>query len=180
MDTTVLNEIFQWVVLAGLFLLMMALYRQYGLLVVDPREYLAGSFGPAVGSSAEERVLALFDADGVDPPWRLAIFVQENCSACESLLSQVERWPREELGLATAVVAKGGQDFLLELGGRLIDARIGHESAFLTDGEKIPAYPLSILISQDRLVRLKTIGGNGEALWTAMQPQPETEEVTSV
>ena len=58
MSPTTTNELLQWVALAALLLFILALYRQVGLMLVDRRTYLVGSFGPNVGQQAQRQLLA--------------------------------------------------------------------------------------------------------------------------
>lgn len=83
-----MNELFQWVTLVAILLIVLAVYRQLGLMVTGETESQAHAFGPRVGKEAGDRLLALFPED--EQSWRVVVFAREECSACEDLIGQTQ------------------------------------------------------------------------------------------
>jgi len=164
-----MNEIFQWAALVAILLLVLANYRQLGLMVTGTPEKRAYAFGPLVGKRAEDRLLSLFGQDGSNP-WKLLVFVREDCSACEELLSRINEWaPGTTTDVQLAIVVNGKQEFAAQLGKQLSAASVYMVDSVLDegntlDGRPLLAYPFSIVMSSDGVVRHKQVGSDGDSL----------------
>ena len=170
LSPSTMNEIFQWAALVGILLLVLANYRQLGLMVTGTPEKRAYAFGPLVGKRAEDRLLGLFGQNGSNP-WKLLVFVREDCTACEELLSRIDEWapgtPTDEVQLA--LVVNGKEEFAAQLGTQFSAARVHMADAVLDDGNTLDghpllAYPFSIVMSSDGVVRHKQVGSDGDSL----------------
>lgn len=180
MSPETLNEFFQWTAIVGVLLLTLAVYRQLGLLLVGPREYLAYAMGPKVGDKADARFLNLFPSIDTSP-WNLVIFAQEACSACEELLEQAKTQTLEAPGrFRLALVLKGAPSFAERMRNEFPDVEMRMQDEVLGSGEasEIRAYPLAFLISSEGIVQDKAIGSNGSLLWRKIRGDlPILEEV---
>jgi hypothetical protein len=173
MSPTTTNELLQWIALAALFLFILALYRQVGLMLVDRRTYLVGSFGPNVGQKAQRQLLAPFPSSP-DHAWKLLVFVQERCSACADLVEQLKDWrtqPWADFGLA--LVGVGAPEYLEELRAAMPAATVVPAATVLDDGitlagQSIGGYPFAILMDADGTVRAKSIGADATPVLEAM------------
>jgi hypothetical protein len=178
------NELFQWLAVGALLILVFAVYRQLGLMLADRPAYLAHSFGPKVGDRLDGE-LATALAKRPLAPWNLVVFAQENCPACEQFFSQITDWSEAELtGVRLTVAFKGNIQQSVDLKTQLPDAEvISLESVLgpkeMWQGEKIPAYPFAILLSDDGTVRAKQVGSNAEAVRHLIGEGLNREEVTT-
>lgn len=173
-----MNEVFQWGALAGVLLLVLAVYRQFGLMLTSSPEKRAYAFGPLVGRPAGERLMQLFPSGRPDQS-KLLVFVRENCSSCEDLMAQIADWRSDptnqpfELG----IVVDGAESFVTQTRGSLPDANVVLADQFLDEGHKLNgkpllAFPFSILLSGQGVVREKQVGSDGTALLTLLRGEP--------
>jgi hypothetical protein len=88
MSSGSMNEIFQWIAIAGIFLALLALYRQFGVMMMGTRAYVTTTFGPAAKSQVGDDYSAVFTG-APDAQHRLVVFVSESCSTCEELLEHL-------------------------------------------------------------------------------------------
>lgn len=178
------NELFQWVAIGGLLILVFAVYRQLGLMLADRPAYLAHSFGPRVGERLDSELAPMMSNRPL-APWNLLVFSQENCPACEEFFSQIRGWSDVELsGLRVTVAFKGGMRQFADLNAQLSGAEVRSlESVLGPDemlgGEKIPAFPFAILVSDDGIVRAKQVGSNAAALRQVIEGESDREEVAT-
>lgn len=168
MNGGALNEAFQWIAIVGVLLLTLAVYRQLGLMVGNPAAFLARSSGPDVGDRVDRWFGSLFPAE-VMRPWSLLLFVREDCPACKQLLNQIKRWMRDRalsdsFELAIAVAPDTSNSYVRELKRRFEKAIVTEQKALLTQDDRIDAYPLTLLLDANRVVRLKAVGSNTESL----------------
>jgi hypothetical protein len=184
MSPATMNELLQWIALAALLLFILALYRQVGLMLIDRRTYLVGSFGPNVGQRAQQQLLGTFPSS-LAHEWKLLVFVQERCTACADLIEQLKDWqtqPWADFGVA--LVGVGAPEYLEELHRAMPEATVVPAAAVLDDGatlagQTIGGYPFAILMDADGVVRAKSIGADATPLVEAMGgrlPLAETEE----
>jgi hypothetical protein len=177
------NELLQWIALAGLFLFILALYRQVGLMLVDRRAYVVGSFGPAEGQRAQRQLTDAFPSSL--HRWRLLVFAQERCSACADLVEQLKDWrtqPWADFGVV--LVGVGAPEYLDQLSTDMPEATVLPAAAVLDDGEtlagqSIGGFPFAILMDADGVVRAKSVGADATPLVEAMGgrlPLAGTEE----
>lgn len=165
-----LNEVLQWTTLVAVVLILLAVYRQLGMLIGSAPEAAAYAFGPVVGKRAGQRLLSLFPDDGIRP-WKLLVFVRENCTACDDLLSHVEGWiidaARDRFHLV--LVVNGSSLFADQLGVQIPEAVICRTDGVLDNGQflegrQLLAYPFTILMSSDGIVRYKLVGSDANWL----------------
>lgn len=88
MTPGVMNEIFQWLAIGGVFLVALAMYRQLGVMMTDSRTYFTEKFGPAVNARIGSQYTAIF-ADAPPVKYRLLLFVTDECPACEHLIEHL-------------------------------------------------------------------------------------------
>jgi hypothetical protein len=187
MSTELIYELFQWMSIVALLLLVLAVYRQLGLMVTGPAESQAHAFGPLVGKEPGDRLLSLFPEDVAS--WRVIVFAREDCSACEDLMGQILVWSQDEtlVGFSLAVVADGSVEYRKGLQANFGVARTETADEFLDDGKRLdgrtlPAYPFSILISPGNKVSHKQVGSDGDAIrrWLVKTQEPEQAAVAEI
>jgi thiol-disulfide isomerase/thioredoxin len=88
MSSDSMNEIFQWIAIVGIFLAVLALYRQFGVMMMGTRAYVTTTFGPAANSQIGNDYSAIF-TDAPPAGHRLILFVSESCPTCEHLLEHL-------------------------------------------------------------------------------------------
>jgi thiol-disulfide isomerase/thioredoxin len=88
MTPGVMNEVFQWLAIGGVFLVALAMYRQLGVMMTDSRTYFTAKFGPAVNARIGGQYTAIF-ADAPPAKNRLLLFVSDECPTCEHLLEHL-------------------------------------------------------------------------------------------
>lgn len=158
MSGLLLNEVFQWVAIASVLLLVLAAYRQLGLMVVDSRTYVTESFGPKPGQKLEARFDRLFHEPAA--AWKLLMFVQDGCSICSAVLGDLGSWlPPSSSSVELAVVAGGDSAYLEELQ-RGIPGAVISAIDVLQEGEQVPGFPFTFLIKSDGTVVDKALGGD--------------------
>ena len=145
----VINEVLQWLALAAVLLLLLALYRQLGLMVVRPQQYLEASFGPHVGERLPARTLDLLPALG-DPVQQVLVLTQPECTACEHLLAELAK---NALYRTPTTVARTSQGMPIPSKFNAVDTL-----ALPSLLQKPPAYPFLFLLSADGTVLSKHVG----------------------
>jgi hypothetical protein len=187
MSTELIYELFQWMSIVALLMIVLAVYRQLGLMVTGPAESQAHAFGPLVGKDPGDRLLSLFPDDVTS--WRVIIFAREDCSACEDLMGQTQAWSQDETlaGFSLAVVADGSVEYRKSLQADFGVARTEAAEEFLDDGKRLdgrtlPAYPFAILISPGNKVSHKQVGSDGDAIreWLVMAQESEPNAVAEI
>jgi thiol-disulfide isomerase/thioredoxin len=142
MTSGVMNEVFQWLAIGGVFLVALAMYRQLGVMMMDSRTYFTTKFGPAVNARLGSQYTAIF-ADAHPAKYRLLLFVSDSCPTCEHLIEHLPQL-HEEYGEPTA--------------DGLVPLQIGFVSSS-PNGEFTQrlreAYANSIVTSPDRVLRGK-------------------------
>ncbi len=167
MSPSQLNEIFQWVTLAALLLLTLAVYRQVGLMTVDTRRFHAESFGPEEGDVLEDRYRQLFSEDGAAHPWRLVLFVQQGCTVCDLMIRALPKTlPQLRDAVDSVVIARGEDAYRQRIRRRLRTSAVVDSETVLTEKDVVPAYPFVFLADNQWQVVAKTVGGDLEPLWT--------------
>lgn len=159
MSTALLNEVLQWMGIVGVLLLTLAVYRQLGAQGGGHvnHEHSAASTGPALGARANEELLQLFS--GRPSGWKLAVFVDETCTACEDMLTQLEAWHKEgTAGFDLALLAEGGQTYVRGLSSRFPWAAVRSTQDIVGEDESPGNFPFAILLSQDGVIREKVVG----------------------
>jgi hypothetical protein len=173
MSPTTMNELLQWIALTALLLFILALYRQVGLMLVDRRTYLVGSFGPNVGQRAQQQLLGTFPSSP-GRQWRLLVFAQERCTACADLIEQLKDWQTQPWAdFEVVLVGVGAPEYLEELRLAMPHANVRPAVTVLDDGatlagQTIGGYPFAILIDAGGVVRAKSVGADATPIVEAM------------
>lgn len=167
MSAALTAEIVQWTILIGLALLVLALYRQVGLLIINPRELLTESFGPKIGQPAGGKLRrVLTDTAALKTGLhRLIVFVQDGCPSCKTLLQELTHYPMLMVDTDITLFARGSSDFQSNLsksypGFNVVDLHVVLDEREALDGIKLPGYPFMMLFDSQHVLRSKTIGGN--------------------
>jgi hypothetical protein len=86
-----INEIIQWLVLLGIVVLMLGLYRQLAVFLTANATDFELSSGPAIQRRLPERVLTELDRLGVlkSREALLLAFISEGCGGCQRLLGSL-------------------------------------------------------------------------------------------
>lgn len=163
------NELFQWLTLVGLLLLVLAAYRRLGLMFIDAKEFKLSQFGPAIGDRAIQLSDAMF-GDVPDRVSRLAVFTREGCSICDDLMEHLRHWRDGANGsVAISVAAAGSRDYLDKIASMVPDARIQElDDIRRTLGSNPTSFPLSLLIDRSGRVVAKVLGADVDSLTSAL------------
>lgn len=155
----------QWIALVLMSVLLLGVYQQLALM--SPNGALSIAPGPEVGKRLPKQLLNLIGNASPDLP-RLgatAVFVSENCSACQRLLADIEHAIQlDRLTTRLVLVARtptsGFRSALGELGLPLaVD-----ESGASWRAAGISATPLVVGISRDGRVRTREIAHHVDSI----------------
>ncbi len=181
MSEAELNEAFQWIAIGLVFFLNVALYRQFGLMMIDSRTLQTETFGPSVGSRVNRRVAAGFP----EPlrSWNLMVFVLESCKTCEQFLEGLRQAGALDRRDLQVVLAYKGDDSLAdELTKQYPSCFIRPVAAILgpretLGGREVTGYPFSLLLDSERILVAKNLGNDAQPVLDLMDgdARPEAE-----
>lgn len=166
MDQDTLNELLQWMLLAALSILVLALYRQLGIMVAGARTMQTESFGPKVGRHAGGKLLRVFGEKTPATQWSLIILVLESCPTCDALVSGVDAAGLFNTPSVTvALVAQGSEEFTNTLTADHPRAIIKTAEEILglrgtLHGRPVTGYPFAFLIDDQGIVVHKSLGAD--------------------
>jgi hypothetical protein len=163
MTPETLLEILQWLVLTGCVLMLMACYRQLGLIVLEGRDIYRESFGPRAGQFVPRTWRSIFDSSR---EWYLLAMTQEGCPACQDLYDTIESTLTPFKDRVACLIllhsTSGGAEDAMSLARRFGDIPIKVE----VFGDKVPgvpvpdAYPMTFLWDRGGVLREKTLGND--------------------
>lgn len=164
------NELLQWIAIAGTALMAIALLRQFGALYLGGANLALDAFGPSVGSPADERLMWLFraDVDYSSDQSFCALVVSEGCPICEELMAAYadEYYQQWESTLSRGPspvgwIVVGSFAFAESVRDRMPEGSIVDTFDHMYPGKAPPkGFPVGILLDRDHRVVDKRIGAD--------------------
>lgn len=178
----------QWVLLAALALLIVALYRQIGYMI-HLKEQQQGQGGLVPGSQAPAfQYVPLLDSDDTSPnlfdpvgKWSLLVFAEPACASCQHALQAIERvapkWPAS-LRVAVMVTAEPALVASVE-SFRRARVPLGHvQSEVVLKDYQTSVTPFAYVIDPAGIVRAKGAVPDESALEKLLrQPDVRVESI---